>query len=129
MGLALFIALSEKVDFDDMVNGRAVARAWEFLDKVAANASVKALADFISMDLKEFSGAGADENWQEEWFSPTDGLIMFRAFLDYLDKNDVPKEEVQNMEKEWIIDDLKGFEQVLVQAEAHSVKWHLEVDI
>lgn len=125
MGAAFYIVLAQEVDFDTAVNGKALAHAEAALEAVALELRVQPLMNFYSTNP-----AALPEEVQalvvaftEEWFAADAGLLTLRALLMRLDV--APLDNVNNGA---VIIDLKQFEQVLVQAAAEGVKWHLEVD-
>ena len=125
MGAALFIKLDRDVDFDTFVNGKALSRTADVLDKLAAQLGVKPLMEFFSTDpaaLPE-EAAGIEITWKEEWFPASEGLATIRALLSHLEANDVP-----GVDKDRVMADLKEFEQVLGEADKRAIQWHLEVD-
>jgi hypothetical protein len=94
MGATLYIVVEgEDPGFDIFVNGRALARNEDALEKMAQRIGVKPLLEFFSADENSMAllleeGAG-DPEWAKtlpppQWFSPEDGLITVCTLLDHL---------------------------------------------
>src|ERR1700752_2037435 len=94
MGASLYIVVEgEDPGFDTFVNGRALARNEDALEKMAHRMGIKPLLEFFSADETPMAllleeGAG-DPEWAKtlpppQWFSPEDGLITICTLLDHL---------------------------------------------
>src|ERR1700691_6488337 len=94
MGATLYIVVEgEDPGFDIFVNGRALARNEDALEKMAQRIGVKPLLEFFSADENSMAllleeGAG-DPEWARtlpppQWFTPEDGLITICTLHDYL---------------------------------------------
>lgn len=125
MSAAFFIVLDQAVDFDTAVNGKALARAEAALEGVALELGVTPLMDFYSTSPEALPEEVTTlvVAFKEEWFTADDGLLTLRVLLAHLAAT--PLDDVNNGA---VIIDLKQFEQVLAQAAAQDVRWHLEVD-
>src|ERR1700739_140765 len=94
MSASMYIVVEgEDPGFDIFVNGRALARNEDALEKLAERLGVKPLLEFFSADVNSMAllldeGAG-DPEWAKtlpppQWFSPREGLITISALLEYL---------------------------------------------
>lgn len=129
MSLAWYIVLEREIPgVETFINGKALARAGELLDSLAADAGVSPLSSFFSASAEELTGFaadhGADSNdlgtvASEAWFSPQDGLKTLAALIEVA--------QTRKMD-ELILEDLKAFQAVLQTAQANGVRWHLAVD-
>jgi hypothetical protein len=90
----MFIVVEgEDPGFDIFVNGKALARNEDGLEKLAQKLGVKPMLEFFSADENSMAllldeGAG-DPEWAKtlpppQWFSPEDGLITVCTLLDFL---------------------------------------------
>ena len=83
----------EDPGFDIFVNGQALARNEDSLEKLAARLNARPLLEFFSADHNSMAllldeGAG-DPEWAKtlpppQWFAPDDGLETISTLLDYL---------------------------------------------
>src|SRR6202789_1939263 len=94
MGATLYIVVEgEDPGFDIFVNGRALARNEDALEKMAQRIGVKPLLEFFSADENSMAllleeGAG-DPEWAKtlpppQWFAAEDGLITVCTLIDVL---------------------------------------------
>lgn len=122
----------EDPGFDIFVNGHALARNEDALEKLAIRLSVKPLLEFFSADQNSMAllleeGAG-DPEWAKtlpppQWFSPADGLATVRALLEYL--TEFPA--ALGSETKRVISELTEYELVLAKAVQRSLRWQLAV--
>jgi hypothetical protein len=124
MSAALFPVLeSHDTGIDTTVDGKALSRASDFLERLALGAGVTPLSEFISVESDDYGileEAGM-ELPQTQWFSAADGLRTVRALVDAVR---------QAREGDGaLLADLLALENVLVQADEMHVRWHLTIDI
>lgn len=122
----------EDPGFDIFVNGHALARNENALEKLAFRLGVKPLLEFFSADQNSMAllleeGAG-DPEWAKtlpppQWFAPEDGLITVRALLAYL--KDDPT--ALGSETEQIVNELTGYFTVLEKTMQRNLRWQLAV--
>lgn len=133
MGASLYIVVEgEDPGFDIFVNGRALARNEDSLEKIANRIGVKPLLEFFSADENSMAllleeGAG-DPEWAKtlpppQWFSPEDGLVTVCTLLDHL-KN-FPTS--LGSETSAVIREIQEFERVLRKASYRRLRWQLGV--
>jgi hypothetical protein len=131
MAVTLYIVVEgEDPGFDIFVNGRALARNEEALDRLAAKLRVNPLLNFFSADENSMAllleqGAG-DPEWaqhlpQPQWFSPVDGLVTVRKLLGFL--NAAPA--AIGSETLPILGELREYERVLQKTAERGLRWHL----
>lgn len=132
MSLAYYIVLNDKEpDFDDFVNGKAVAHAVEALDEVCAKAGLPRLDSFAGQSCEELSEMlgddfdDADERQysDEKWFDAEEGISWMDALVVAIGQ--YPKIIPDPDE---IIEELKIFKSVLEQAKTINAKWHFAID-
>ena len=122
----------EDPGFDIFVNGHALARNEDALEKLALRLNVKPMLEFFSADQNSMAllleeGAG-DPEWAKtlpppQWFSPGDGLVTIRAMLNYL--KDSPT--ALGSETEPIINELSEYARVLEKTVQRNLRWQLAV--
>lgn len=122
----------EDPGYDIFVNGHALARNEDSLEKLAMRLNVKPLLEFFSADQNSMAllleeGAG-DPEWAKtlpppQWFSPEDGLVTVRALFDYL--KDAPA--ALGSETEQVMNELSEYARVLQKTVQHSLRWQLAV--
>jgi hypothetical protein len=133
MSASMYIVV-EGVDpgYDIFVNGHALARNEDALEKLAGRLSVKPLLEFFSADQNSMAllldeGAG-DPEWAKtlpppQWFSPEDGLVTICTLLDFL--KDAPT--TLGSDTEAVVNELEEYERVLRKTVQRNLRWQLAV--
>ena len=126
------VVQGEDPGFDIFVNGHALARNEDALEKLAEKLGVKPLLEFFSADQNSMAllleeGAG-DPEWAKtlpppQWFSPEDGLITICTLLDFF------RASLTALGNETlaVISELNEFEGVLRKTAAKNLRWQLAV--
>jgi hypothetical protein len=133
MSASLYIVVEgEDPGFDIFVNGRALARNEDALEKMAQRIGVQPLLEFFSADENSMAllleeGAG-DPEWAKtlpppQWFSPQDGLITICALLDYLKTSP----SALGTETSAVMREIEEFERVLRKTAERQLRWQLAV--
>ena len=133
MSASMYIVVQgEDPGFDIFVNGQALARHEDALEKLAERLGVRPLLEFFSADENSMAllleeGAG-DPEWAKtlpppQWFSPEDGLATICALVDFL--KGFPAEF--GSETIAVFNELQEFERVLLKTAARNLKWQLAV--
>ena len=122
----------EDPGFDIFVNGHALARNEDALEKLALRLGVKPLLEFFSADENSMAllleeGAG-DPEWARtlpppQWFSPEDGLVTICALQDFL--SEAPS--ALGGETIAILSELEEYERVLRKTAQRALRWQLAV--
>jgi len=122
----------EDPGFDIFVNGHALARNEDALEKLAMRLNVKPLLEFFSADQNSMAllleeGAG-DPEWAKtlpppQWFSPEDGLVTVSTLLEYLRESPT----TLGTETKSIISELTEYALVLEKTMQHNLRWQLAV--
>ncbi|MFZ0746052.1 MAG: hypothetical protein WAM85_16695 [Terracidiphilus sp.] len=131
MAASLYIVVEgEDPGFDIFVNGHALARNEEALERLAATLHVSPLLDFFSADENSMSllleqGTGNPE-WarnlpRPQWFAARDGLLTVCALADFL----ASKPAAVGSETFPILLELREYERVLKKTEERGLRWHL----
>ena len=122
----------EDPGYDIFVNGRALARYEDALEKVALRLGVKPLIEFFSADENSMSllieeGAGNPELVRRlpppQWYSPADGLATVRALINALEAD--PQQ--LGTEGPQVLSELQEYARVLERADRAGHRWHLAV--
>jgi hypothetical protein len=133
MSASMYIVVEgEDPGFDIFVNGHALARNEDALEKLAMRLDVKPLLEFFSADQNSMAllldeGAG-DPEWAKtlpppQWFSPEDGLQTIVALLEHL--KDAPT--ALGSETELVINELEEYQRVLRKTATRNLRWQLAV--
>lgn len=118
--------------FDTFVNGRALARNEDALERLAVRLGVKPLIDFFSADdnamallLEEGAGNPEFEGrlLPPQWYRGEEGLTTVSAILQAL--RDDPA--LIGSEGEFIREELEEYELVLQKTADRNLRWHLAV--
>ena len=131
MAASLYIVVEgDDPEFDIFVNGRALARNEEALDRLAARLNVNPLLNFFSADENSMAllleqGAG-DPEWaqhlpQPQWFKPADGLITVHKLIEFL----IETPAAVGSETLPILSELREYERVLQKTAERGLRWHL----
>lgn len=133
MAACLYIVVEgEDPGFDIFVNGHALARNEDALERLSERLKVSPLLEFFSADENSMAllleqGAGNPE-WaqhlpQPQWFAPANGLVTVRALLEFLRMNPT----AVGSETTEVVSELREYERVLAKTEKKELRWHLAV--
>jgi hypothetical protein len=133
MAASLYIVVEgEDPGYDIFVNGHALARNEDALERLAMRLRVSPLLEFFSADecsmalLMDQSGGEGD--WgrpavQPQWFDPAPGLVTVRALMDFL--AEAPTD--LGSETRIVLHELGEYELVLRKTVQRGLRWHLAV--
>jgi len=133
MAASLYIVVEgEDPGYDTFVNGRALVRNEDALERVALNIGARPLIEFFSADENSMAllieeGAG-DPTLLEylpppQWYAARDGLESISALLDYIRREPADL----GSESEFIREELEEYEKVLRKTSERGLRWHLAV--
>ena len=133
MAASIYIVVEgEDPGYNIFVNGQALARNEDALERLAERLGVRPLLEFFSADENSMAllleqGAG-DPDWarhlpQPQWFNPTEGLISVCALLDFLAMNPA----ALGSETYPVLCELREYERVLRKTAQHGLRWHIAV--
>ena len=127
MGASFFPVFNRRLKAD-FIQGAAIARNWDAVERVAKRAGVKPLAEFLSLSFDELATIIDDpeearaiyRQRPEKWFAASSGLTTIRAIIRHLEKQPraVPHSDA-------VIGDLRSFQRALELAKKAGVRWHL----
>ncbi len=133
MAASMYIVVEgEDPGFDIFVNGRALARHEDAVEKLALSLKVRPLIEFFSADENSMSllieeGAGNSELVQRlpppQWYFGSEGLSTVTALLDVL------REEPHKLGTEGpqVLEELEEYARVLAKTDERGLRWHLAV--
>jgi hypothetical protein len=133
MAASLYIVVEgEDPGFDIFVNGQALARNEDALERLARQLNVLPLLEFFSADensmaLLSEQGA-ADPGWgkhlpQPQWFHAPDGLVTVEALIRFLQENPM----ALGSETRAVVSELHEYQRVLGKAALYQLRWHIAV--
>ena len=133
MSASFYIVVEgEDPGFDTFVNGHALARNEDALERLAERLSVQPLLEFFSADRNSMAllldqGSG-NPDWtshlpQPQWFAPEDGLRTIRSLLDFL----AMAPAALGSDTEIVERELREYETVLRKTAFRDLRWHLAV--
>lgn len=133
MAASLYIVVEgEDPGFDIFVNGQALARNEDALERLAERLKVRPLLEFFSADENSMAllldqGAGNPE-WarhlpEPQWFVATDGLLTTRALIDFLGVTPA----ALGSDTMPVLSELREYEAVLRKAAQRGLRWHIAV--
>lgn len=133
MGASLYIVVEgDDPGFDIFVNGQALARNEDALERMALQLGTAPLLEFFSADENSMAllweqGAG-DPEWgkhlpQAQWFQAPDGLITVRALIGFLEESPT----ALGSETDGVLSELREYEHVLAKTSLYGLRWHLAV--
>jgi len=133
MAASMYIVVEgEDPGFDIFVNGRALARNEDAVEKLSLRLGVRPLIEFFSADENSMSllieeGAGNRELMQRlpppQWYSPSEGLVTVDALMAALE--DEPQQ--LGSEGEQVMAELVEYRRVLRKTQERQLRWHLAV--
>ena len=122
----------EDPGFDIFVNGQALARNEDALERLALRLGVSPLLEFFSADENSMAllleqGAG-NPDWahhlpQPQWFTPDDGLKTVTTLVLFFESSPA----AFGSETQPVLQELREYETVLTKAARFALKWHLAV--
>ena len=133
MAASVYIVVQgEDPGYDIYVNGRALARHEDAVEKLALKLGVRPLIEFFSADenlmaLLVEGGAGDAELMKQlpppQWFRGEDGLATVMALIGALEL------EPQQLGSEGVLvlEELREYEVVLRKTAERGLRWHMAV--
>jgi hypothetical protein len=133
MGASLYVVIEgDDPGFDTFVNGHALARNEDALEKLAEDLQVAHLLDFFSADVNSMALL-EEEGYKlptrperlppPQWFSADDGLVTVTALQEHLEANPAQLGE----DTQVAIKELEQYMTVLEKAASRNLRWHLAV--
>jgi len=132
MAHSLYIVVEgEDPGYDIFVNGHALARNGETLERLAEGLNVSPLQTFLFADQRAMAAIakrGAVElEWSSllpasQWFDPADWLLTVRTLLGFLEV--VPA--ALGTETPAVFLELREYERVLRKTVERGLRWHIE---
>jgi hypothetical protein len=133
MAASMYIVVEgEDPGYDIFVNGRALARHEDALERLALRLGVRPMIEFFSADENSMSllieeGAGNPDLMRRlpppQWYAPQDGLVTVRALVEALSN----EPQLLGSEGAQVLSELNEYVRVLEKADARSMRWHLAV--
>ena len=133
MAASLYIVV-EGADpgYDIFVNGQAMARNEDTLERLAGRLKVRPLLEFFSADQNSMAllleQGIANPDWarhlpQPQWFDAPDGLRTVQALIDFLAESPA----ALGSETPPVVAELREYERVLRKTAQRRLRWHLAV--
>jgi hypothetical protein len=133
MAASLYIVVEgEDPGFDIFVNGQALARNEDALERLAERLNVRPLLEFFSADENSMAllleqGAG-NPDWarnlpEPQWFDATDGLLTSCTLIGFLASNPA----ALGSETPVVLSELREYERVLRKTAHRGLRWHIAV--
>ncbi|HEY1901637.1 MAG TPA: hypothetical protein VGG56_04350 [Terracidiphilus sp.] len=133
MAASLYIVVEgEDPGYDIFVNGQALARNEDSLERLAERLHVTPLLEFFSADENSMAllleQGVASPDWarhlpQPQWYDAPDGLITVCALSDFLTANPA----ALGSETQPVLVELREYERVLRNTAEHNLHWHIAV--
>ncbi|HWG18994.1 MAG TPA: hypothetical protein VG225_00605 [Terracidiphilus sp.] len=133
MAASLYIVVEgEDPGFDIFVNGQALARNEDALERLAERLKISPLLEFFSADENSMAllldqGAG-NPDWARhlpdpQWFDPVNGLVTVCALLEFLRQ----RPAALGSDTGQVLSELREYERVLRKTAQWELRWHLAV--
>jgi hypothetical protein len=133
MAASMYIVVEgEDPGFDIFVNGQAVARNEDALERLAKRLGVKPLLEFFSADENSMAllmeQGIANPDWashlpQPQWYDAPDGLATVCALIESL----TVEPAALGAEAEPVLVELREYERVLRKTSGYGLHWHVAV--
>ncbi|HEY6848108.1 MAG TPA: hypothetical protein VI320_18150 [Terracidiphilus sp.] len=133
MAASLYIVVEgEDPGYDIFVNGQALARNEDALERLAERLHVRPLLEFFSADENSMAllleQGVASPDWarhlpQPQWFDAPDGLLTICALMEFLTANPA----ALGSETLPVLVELREYERVLRKTAEHNLHWHIAV--
>jgi len=133
MAACLYIVVEgEDPGFDIYVNGHALARNEDALERLAERLRVSPLLEFFSADENSMAllleQGGGNPDWvhhlpDPQWFNPADGVVTVCALIEFLQESPA----ALGSETRQVLAELREYERVLRKTAQRELRWHLAV--
>jgi hypothetical protein len=133
MAASLYIVVEgEDPGFDIFVNGHALARNEDALERLAARLNVSPLLEFFSADENSMAllleQGGGNPDWAQhlpepQWFNPAEGLVTVCALIEFFEGSPA----ALGSETPQVLLELREYERVLRKTAQRELRWHLAV--
>jgi hypothetical protein len=133
MAASLYIVVEgEDPGFDTFVEGCALARNEDALERLAERLNVPALLNFFSADEDSMAllmeQGSEDREWrqplpQPQWFDASDGLLAVSALIGFLASTPAGL----GSETQPVLIELRQYQRVLRKAALRGLHWHIAV--
>ncbi len=133
MAASMYIVVEgDDPGFDIFVNGRALARHEDALEKLALSLGIRPLIEFFSADENSMAllieeGAGNQDLLRRlpppQWYTGAEGLRTVQALVAALEH--APHQLGSEGPK--VLAELTEYARVLQKAESRNLRWHLAV--
>lgn len=133
MAASLYIVVEgEDPGYDIFVNGQALARNEDALERLAERLHVTPLLEFFSADENSMAllleQGVASPDWAQrlpepQWYDAPDGLVTVCALLEFLTENPA----ALGSETQSAVVELREYERVLRNTAQHGLHWHIAV--
>lgn len=133
MAASLYIVVEgEDPGFDIFVNGHALARNEDALQRLAKRLGVSPILEFFSADENSMAvlmeQGGGEPDWVHhlpapQWFDPADGLITVCTLIEFLTLTPMALGSDSNQ----VLSELKEYERVLRKTAQRDMRWQLAV--
>ena len=126
------VVQGEDPGFDIFVNGRALARNEDALERLALRIGVRPLIEFFSADENSMAllieeGAGdpalLDKLPPPQWYTAPEGLATIHGLIQELTRDPAQL----GSDGEFIREELREYAIVLEKVAAYQLRWHLAV--
>ena len=133
MAASMYIVVEgEDPGYNIFVNGRALARHEDALEKLALRIGSRPLIEFFSADENSLAllieeGAGNRELMRKlpppQWYSASAGLSAVQALVEQLELD--PQQ--LGSEGRAVLSELQEYTEVLTKTQSRGLRWHLAV--
>jgi hypothetical protein len=133
MAASLYIVVEgDDPGYDTFVNGQALARNEDALERLAERLHVTPLLEFFSADENSMAllleQGVASPDWarhlpQPQWYDAPDGLLTVCALIDFLTANPA----ALGSETQPVLIELREYERVLRKTAQFGLHWHIAV--
>ncbi len=133
MAASIYIVVEgEDPGFDIFVNGQAVARNEDAIERLAARLHVCPLLEFFSADENSMAllleQGIPNPGWarhlpQPQWFEALDGLRTVQALIAFFTESPA----ALGSETPLVVAELREYERVLLKTASYGLRWHLAV--
>lgn len=133
MAASLYIVVEgEDPGYDIFVNGQALARNEDSLERLAERLRVTPLLEFFSADENSMAllleQGIANPDWavhlpQPQWYDAPDGLVTVCALIEFLSEDPA----ALGSDTPSVLTELREYEKVLRKTAHHGLHWHIAV--
>jgi len=135
MSAAIYISTETSHSAEEIaVSGKYFILHMDNICSIGEDNGLKRLDEYISYSLEDAldfinesiaPGEQVENNYQEEWFDPKEGLALINKYIDLVGNY----HSLSEASKKKCLEDLGSYQAVLESLAKENIRWHFSYDI